>query len=223
MMIKRIVASVTMGVMLLSSTYCFASDNEFTDISDLAAKDKVIALQDKGLIKGVGDNLFNPYASITAAEGVQFIVNAFNLNLDLVRFIKEPKATDYFVNADNNAWYANAFIIASVNGLELPNALDPNKNWTNEEFTYYLVKTMETKNNLPMLKINPVDIADGDQITVDYSGAIQRSLIYGVTKLDSWKNFNPKSEITRAQAAERVYNALEYIKAHPAPIIESEN
>ncbi len=74
---------------------------------------------------------------------------------------------------------------------------------------------METHKNLPMIKIIPAVIADQDQLTVDYDGSIQRSLVYGVTKLDAEGKFNPKDKMTRAEVAEQVYNALEYIKERP--------
>ncbi|MEL7564242.1 MAG: S-layer homology domain-containing protein [Dehalobacterium sp.] len=201
---------------------CFAGTTPFRDLSSVNAKEKIIALQEKGYVNGVADGLFAPNGHVTAAEGIQFIVNALNLNLDLVRFIKEPKATNYFPHSNNNAWYSNTLIIAAVNGLELPTDLDPSEEWTREEFTYRLIHTMELKGNLPMIKLNPVEITDHDQIKVDYEGAIQRGLVYHVIKLDGSGNFNPKDKLTRGDAAEQIYHALEYLKAHPAPVIESE-
>jgi len=58
----------------------------------------------------------------------------------------------------------------------------------------------------------PIDVADENQITVLYSGAIQRALLYGLVKLDTDNRFNPKEEISRAEAAAQVYLALEYIR-----------
>ena len=199
------------------SVQVFAASNSFADIEQISAKDKINSLLVKGIVKGTADGKFSPDSYITAAQGIQLIVNAFNLNIDDVRFFKEPKATDYFTKANDNAWYANAFIIASVKGIELPKDLEPDKQWTKEEFTYYLVSAMEKYGELPMIKIVPKEIADDPYITIEYSGAIQRSLIYGVTSLDKDKKFSPKGSITRAEAAEQVYNALEYLKAHPKP------
>ncbi|WP_243124100.1 S-layer homology domain-containing protein [Pelotomaculum schinkii] len=68
-----------------------------------------------------------------------------------------------------------------------------------------------------MINLVPVEIADHDQLTISYDGAIQRALFYGVTKLDAEGKFNAKGKISRAEAAEQIYNALEYLKAHPAP------
>lgn len=214
---KLVTLSAVTVLTLSIAGQCFATAIPFTDIENVSAKDKINELRDKGYVNGVADGIFAPNKTITVAESIQLLVNAFDLNLDTVRFIKEPKATDYFINADNDAWYANALIIASVNGIDLNNDIDPNQEWTREEFTYHLIQTIEKYGNLPMIKIIPKEIADQDQLTVSYDGAIQRALVYGIVQLDAEGKFNPKEKITRAEATEQIYNALEYIDAHHAP------
>lgn len=219
MKIKAKIATLSAAA-ILTLTFAgqsLAAANPFTDITNIVAKEAILELQEKGYIKGVGNNLFAPDATMTAAQGIQLIVNALELNLDHVRFIKEPKATDYYAKANNDAWYANALIIASVNGLELPADLDPGEEWTREEFTHHLIQAVETHANLPKIKLVPVQITDQDQLSIGYDGSIQRALTYGVAKLDGEGKFNPKGKISRAEAAEKVYNALKYIKAHPYP------
>ncbi|MNO77511.1 hypothetical protein D3C76_686250 [compost metagenome] len=107
-----------------------------------------------------------------------------------------------------------------MNNIELPADLDPNESWTREEFTYQLVQAMERYGDLPMIKLIPVEISDDHDLTIEYSGAIQRAISYGLVKLDKEQNFLPQAEITRADAAEQIYNALEYLRAHPALTIE---
>ena len=208
----------TFAVMALSIAQpSFAQTTPFTDLANVAAKDKILALQQMGTIQGVENHHFMPDATVTAAQGIQLIVKALDLNLDTIRFIKEPKATDYFSKADNNGWYANALIIAANNGFELPADLDPNQVWTKEEFIHQLMLAMERHGNLPMIKIVPVEFGDADKLTVQYQGTIQRSLVLGITALDTDKLLHPKDAITRKEAAEIIYNAVEYLKAHPGP------
>ncbi|MFP3389296.1 S-layer homology domain-containing protein [Brevibacillus sp. SIMBA_040] len=208
----------TFAVMALSIAQpSFAQTTPFTDLANVAAKDKILALQQMGTIQGVEDHHFMPDATVTAAQGIQLIVKALDLNLDTIRFIKEPKATDYFSKADNNGWYANALIIAANNSFELPADLDPNQVWTKEQFIHQLMLAMERHGNLPMIKIVPVEFGDADQLTVQYQGTIQRSLVLGITALDTDKLLHPKDAITRKEAAEIIYNAVEYLKAHPGP------
>ena len=118
---KIISLSTVFALILTFSSQCaLAATTPFTDIDNVAAKDKIISLQEKGFVNGIGNGLFAPDSKLTAAEGIQLIVNSLDLNLDLVSFFKEPKATDYFKKADDSAWYADALIIAAVNGVDLP-------------------------------------------------------------------------------------------------------
>jgi hypothetical protein len=219
---KMITMSTAAALALSFAGHELASAASFKDINSVQGKEKIIALQNSGLIKGISADLFAPLLTISEAEGVQLIVNAFDLNLDLVRFVKEPKASDYFKNASDSAWYAKAFIIAAVNGMDLPADLKPNKKLTREEFTHQLIHTIEASGKLPMVKPVVVEFKDQDQVKLDYSASIQRALNYGVVKLDAHGKLNPKKEITRAEAAIEISNALAYLKAHPAPVVEGE-
>ncbi|MRN53979.1 S-layer homology domain-containing protein [Paenibacillus monticola] len=219
---KMITITAAAALTLSFAGQQFASAATFKDLNNVQDKEKIIALQNSGLIKGISTYLFGPHMAISEAEGVQMIVNAMGLNLDLVRFIKEPKATDYFANASNSAWYSQALIIAAVNGLDLPTDLKPNQKLTREEFTYQLIHAIEISGQLPMVKPVVVEFKDQDQVKVDYSGSIQRALNYGVVQLDTNGKLNPKKEITRAEAAVEISNALAYLKAHPAPVAVNE-
>lgn len=210
----------TVAAVLLALAFAgqgVAAAAAFQDLSGTPARDKIAQLQQRGVIHGVSDTQFMPNAAVTAAQGIQMFVNAFGLNIDLLRFVKAPQATDYFANANNDAWYANALIIAANNDIGLSPDLDPAKNWTREEFTHQLMLTIEKHSNLPMIKIMPVDIADSADFTNGYDGSIQRALALHIASLDSAGKFHPAAGITRAEAAEMIYNALEYIAAHPAP------
>jgi hypothetical protein len=214
---KRLTLSATALLTLAFAGQSFAASLPFADLSNTAAKDKIVELQQKGVIHGLGDDQFLPDAPVTAAQGIQLLVNALDLNIDLLRFIKAPQATDYYPKASNDAWYAEALIIAANNDIGLPADLDPGKNWTREEFTHQLILAIEKHSNLPMIKIIPVEIADGDEFINDYEGSIQRAVVLGIASLDKAGNFHPADNITRADAAEMIYNALAYIAAHPAP------
>jgi len=65
-----------------------------------------------------------------------------------------------------------------------------------------------------MIKLIPVNIADESLLTPEYTGTVQRSLVYGITTLDSENKFNPKGRMSREEAAEQIYNALEYVRIH---------
>ena len=214
---KRLLALASAAAIAFSiTTNAFALGTAFKDIDNVSSKEKIMELQNKGVVYGTAEGVFSPGSKVTAAQSIQLLVRAFDLNLDTIRFIKAPKATDYFSKANDNAWYAEALIIGSVRGLEFPGDMDPEHVMTREEYTYYLIKAAENYGQLPNIKLVPSEIADDDQITAEYSGAIQRALKYGVASLDKEDKFNPNDELSRAEAAEMLYNALEYLKAHPS-------
>ncbi|MBW7458782.1 S-layer homology domain-containing protein, partial [Paenibacillus sepulcri] len=219
---KIITLSTAAALLLSFAGQEMASAASFKDINNVQGKEKIIALQQSGLIKGISAYLFAPHNTISEVEGVQMIVNALGLNLDLVRFVKEPKASDYFANANDSSWYSKALIIAAVNGLDLPADLKPNHKMTREEFTHQLIHAIEASGKLPMVKPVVVEFKDQNQVKLNYSASIQRALNYGVVKLDAHGKLNPKKEITRAEAAVEISNALAYLKAHPAPPANSE-
>jgi len=210
-------AALAAVLVLTLAGQSFAAVGSFSDIAGMPVQDKILSLKEQGIVKGTGNGLFAPNAPMTAAQGIQLLVNAFDLNIDNIRFIKAPKASDYFKKADDSAWYSDALIVISFSGLELSSDLDPNGKWTREEFTHYLVTLMEKQGNLPKVKLLPVDIADESKMNVVYSGSIRRALLYQVAQLDADRNFRPKAPITRSEAAVQVYNALEYLKTQPAP------
>ncbi len=207
MKLKLKMITLTTALILSMTGQCFAAaTNPFTDIDAAKSKDKIIELYDKGVIKGTGNGLFNPDGTITAAQGVQMIVNAFDISLAAIDFIKAPQATDWFKKANDNAWYADALIRAGANNIGLPADLDPNAKWTKEDFTYYLVTAMEAHYNMPMINMMYIETADESDITIGYQGAIQRSMKYNITSLDQERKFFPKKQLTRAEAAEMIYN-----------------
>jgi len=189
----------------------------YTDQNTTLDKDTAHIMVDSQNQDELAADFFLPEATITTAEGIQLIVNAFDLNIDGIRFLKMPVASDYYKNANDNAWYANTLIIAANRGFELPADLDPNKMWTKEEFVYQLMHVMESKNALPMINVVPAKIADESELNISYQGAIQRALALGFTKLDEKGYFNPKGEISRKESAELIKNALEYVKARTLP------
>jgi hypothetical protein len=189
----------------------FAAGSSFKDIDNVTGKDKINSLKEQGLIKGVSDTQFMPGSKVTSAQAIQFITGGLHLSLAAIDFNKAPLASDTFSKVKDNAWYAEAFVNAHYNDIKIPADIDPSKPITKELFTNLLIQGIEKAGNLPMINIVPANIADEDAMNISYQGSIQRSLKYGINSLDAKGNFHPKSEITRAEAAVMLYNALEYL------------
>ncbi|MEK3916893.1 S-layer homology domain-containing protein [Paenibacillus sp. FSL H7-0331] len=215
---KRI-ATLGLASLLISSSLTMSTAFAFSDLEDGQAA-AVNALKDRGVVSGIDSEHFAPKVQISYAQSVQMIVKALDLNIDMIRFKSLPVASGTYTNIADNAWYANAFVIAYYNGLEIPKDVNPNATVTREQFGDLLVRALEKKGNFPKLKIVPATINDENQITPEYQGALQRMLHYKIAELDKDGKFNPKSQLTRGGAAIWVYNAIRVLNDHaqtPAP------
>ncbi|RXZ82207.1 S-layer homology domain-containing protein [Paenibacillaceae bacterium] len=209
---KKIIASAVLSIALITplAGNAFAAVS-FTDLAGSAASAQIEALKEKGIVSGVTATTFKPAEELTASQGISLIVKGAQLSLAAISFNKAPTAEGYFKSVSNDAWYAESFIIAKANGLNIPEDIDPSAKLTKEDYVALLVQGMERGANLPMLNLKPVEIADEDAITVTNQGAIQRALHYKLLVLDESGSFNPKETVTREEAAAILYNAVEYL------------
>ncbi|KZE65555.1 amylopullulanase [Paenibacillus jamilae] len=217
MSMRKIAITALTTVALLSfsiGSHLFAAASSFKDLDHVSGKEKIISLKDRGLLKGASDTQFLPSSKVTAAQGIQLISGGLQLSLAAIDLNKAPQASGLFSQVKDTAWYAEAFINAYYNGVDIPKDINPSKALTKEEFTHMLIQGMEKAGALPMIKIAPANIADESELEPSYQGSIQRSLVYKINILDGNGKFHPKSEITRAEAAVMLYNALEYLKTH---------
>ncbi|MCR8659076.1 S-layer homology domain-containing protein [Paenibacillus endoradicis] len=211
---KKHLAIAAVAVMISASltTQVFAA-NSFSDINSLSSKTQIEALQQLGIIKGVSDTSFNPEDKLTAAQGISLIVRATQISLAAIDFSTAPTADGFYKKVSNDAWYAQDFIIAHYNGLDIPADIDPNQPLTKEQFTHYLVQALELTGQYPTIKMF-IPIEDEKDITVDYQGTIQRALLYKIVSLDESGKFDPSHLLTRAEAAAILFDAHSFIEAH---------
>lgn len=205
-----------LSLMLLQPQHTFAADS-FKDVDQSSYKVQIEALKSKGIVHGLNDQEFMPQAELTQAQGIKLIADAMHLSLASIDFNKAPEAASLFSKISNHAWYAEAFINAHYNGLDIPPDIDPQQPMTKEQFTHYLVQALETTGEYPLIKIF-IEIHDEKDITPAYQGTIQRSLVYKFTVLDDQHNFNPKQMMKRDQAAAMVYEAITFAENHQDPI-----
>lgn len=218
-MVKKMsfIITIMLALIFTSAASAFA----FRDIAGDPAEAKINALRDAGLIGGISEEEFAPQGVVTYATGIHLIVKGMNLNIDPIRFIKEPKAADYFTGVPNDAWYASSFIVAQLNGLDLPKDIDPNQTMSREEFAHYLAQALHKTGDYAFIEIY-LSVADEGQVMSGYMGDIQTLLITHIAQLDEDGRFNPKAAITRSQAAQMLHDAILFVKNHK-PIKEPSN
>jgi hypothetical protein len=200
--------------LLLAALLCCSvagSASAFQDIQDDPEKKAIEQLKEEGIVSGVGYGQFAPREQLTAGNAVALIVKGLDLSLSQFLFVKEPRASDYFTKVQDNAWYAQAFVIASVHDLGIPKDIDPEAPVTKEQFAHWLYKALTTKGDYAWNEIYLI-VADEDDIDEAYKNSIQRLLIGKIAKLDQDGKFLPKKPITRSEAAGWLHRTRTFVK-----------
>lgn len=148
---------------------------------------------------------------VTYAKGIAMIVNGLQLNMDHIRFVKEPKASDYFTNVDDEAWYADSLIIAHHNNLDLPQDLDPDAVMSKEAYTHYLFQALMQTGDYAFIELF-ISIEDSEDIQDAFMDSIQKMIIADIASLDEDQRFHPKADITSLEAVTMLFHAIAFMK-----------
>ncbi|GIP36422.1 S-layer homology domain-containing protein [Paenibacillus sp. J2TS4] len=217
--------SVTLCFLMMFVLIIAPAASAFTDISNDPAEVKIRALQEKGIVSGINEQEFSPQGHMSYAQGVHLIVKAMDLNLGHLKFIKEPKASDYFNHIPDDAWYAQSFLIAQLNGLPLDKDVDPSVMLTREQFAELLFKAIELTGEYYFIDIYMI-LNDEDQVDKNYMSSIQRLLIAKIASTDDNGNFRPKDNITRSEASSMIYEAIRFVDENkdlnPVPPVQDQ-
>ncbi|GGG09729.1 S-layer homology domain-containing protein [Paenibacillus abyssi] len=194
----------------------------FSDTANDPNAQKIDELKQMGILNGKNDGTFKPGDNLTNAAGAALLVKGLDLNIDHIRFIKEPKASDYYTNVKDDAWYSNAFIIAHLNGLDIPKDVDPSEAMSREQFAHSLFRAMMTKGDYAFIELYMM-IEDEADVTPAYMNSIQKLLISKISQLDKDNKFLPKEAITRSEAAGWLHGAIQFVKhVEPIPPLDEE-
>lgn len=201
------VLSTVLACLLALGSSVFA----FQDIATEPGKKEITELKKRGIMNGITKERFGPKEKIDFAQGITSIVRGMDLNLDSFRFIKEPKASDYFTKVPDHAWYAEAFIIAHLHGLDLPKDVQPKQQMTREQFAHYLFQGLLATGDYAFIELYVI-MNDESQVQHEFMNSIQKLLVSKIADLDKKGNFYPKRKITRAEAAVMLYKAIQFVE-----------
>lgn len=155
-----------------------------------------------------------PQSRISFGNGIDLIVKGLGLNIDNIRFIKAPKATDYFKLANDKATYAQSLIIAANNGIQSGRDLRPDAAATREQFALALYEAIQGTGQYPV-NMMWLNIKDEKSFTGNTMSAVQTLIKFNVVALENG-NFRPKAYITKAEATKMVKNAATFVQSHKA-------
>jgi hypothetical protein len=179
-----------------------AAPATFTDMADVAwASTSVNALKDKNIISGYEDNTFRPKQNITRAEFAQLILNLASATGFA---IEDGNVT--FADVGANEWYASAISkVASagiVNGKS-DNSFFPLEQITREDAAVMIYRLLSKE----LTFSDKAEFSDASAMS-DYAKDSIACLAGAKIVNGTGDNaYNPKALITRAEAAQLMFNA----------------
>ena len=177
------------------------ADN-FTDIEGHWAKEAIKYVVNKGYFQGVNDREFAPNKGITRGQFVTVLGRI--LNIDKTSFksnnFKDVKADAYY--APYVAW-AESVGITKGRGM---GSFDPDKEITREEMAVMMVKFLKASGKKLNTKGTASAFKDDVNIESWAKDAVMEMAKLGLVKGMKDGSFSPKTEFTRAQVAQILYN-----------------
>lgn len=172
----------------------------FSDMSgyDWAA-DAVKELSERNIINGVGDGKFAPGENVTREQFVKMLALTFNLAID-------DSAKAEFTDCNPQDWSYPYIAAAHSRGLVQGTGAEFGKNSyiTRQDAAVMTYRFMDS----PAAAENGTEFTDSSDIS-DYAlEAVLSMTAAGVIKGVGDGKFEPKNNMTRAQAAQMLYNVL---------------
>ena len=150
----------------------------------------VASVASVGIIEGIGSNRFDPHGKLTTAQLIAMLMR-----------------TQYGRMSGGNSWYAPYIEQAQRDGiLFASDSLDPNVEITRAQAALIITRYIErfnpnwTKNRVSG---SPNDIAN---VPNEYRSSVEKAYSWNLVSGDANNIFNPHSTLTRAEAAQILYN-----------------
>lgn len=229
--VRRIISAIICVMLIFcSSVPAFASKNNnnqsskksnkyFKDVKeDYWAYKYIMWMLDRGIVNGIGNDMFNPEGTVTRAEFAKMMVKTLDLKL-----YSPDKPT--FEDVNKKSWEYQ-YVESAKNYLtyyktSTGNYFKPSQPSVREDMAVALVKALGYQDE--DVDVSILDqFADAGEITSSLKKYVALSVKYGLMKgypKDGKLYFGPMDNLTRAQAATLLYRAF-VVKEEKVPYEE---
>ncbi len=178
----------------------------FSDVNDDNwAADYVKRLSDKKVISGVGDGKFAPELSVKRQDFVKILIGALE--------IEEAEAENEFSDVADDSYYASFVMTAVSNGLISgtgDGAFGVDLNMSREDAAVIMSRALKMYGK--EVTGQPVEFTDGENISDYAKEAVALVSGAGIFAGDDEGRFNPKEELSRAQACAILCRLADMVK-----------
>lgn len=181
--------------------YFSTQQMKFKDIEGVFSQKAIEELANRHIVKGTSDGYYSPYRELTRAQFSAMLVRSLGLEAKGTHKFKDVKVNDWFAN-DVQALY-DAGIIRGVSATKF----NPNGTLTRQQAALMLDRTLD------YLKVDKgsytLNFSDADKISEEAKVAVASMQGLGIFSGKQGNNFDPYSNLTRAQMAKVLLNTLE--------------
>lgn len=181
-------------------------DVTLTDLDQTSwAKDGIIALAARDIVKGMPDDLFVPLKNVTRAEFAQMLVNTFDLK-------SEGQKNNPFSDVKSEAWYEDAIITAYELGVvkgRPDGTFGVNDEISRQDMAVMTLNTLKTVGITLNTTENLINFKDHSEIAGYAKEAVKEMQQAGVIRGMETGEFAPIANANRAQAAVILYQLLD--------------
>ncbi|MFR4944696.1 MAG: S-layer homology domain-containing protein [Flavonifractor plautii] len=187
---KRFLAgamSIALAVTMFSTT-AFAASVKFTDVpSNHWASSSISEMADKGIMSGIGNNLFAPSNTLTGAEFVTMIVRHFY----------EDK-----LGAGGEKWYSEFMAVAEKEGILAGTSITAEDVINRYDMAQLMYNVLKAEGITTSSLSDTSKVADWSAVPSTYRDAVSVCYNMGMLSgIDSKGTFNGTGVMDRAQAA----------------------
>ncbi len=177
----------------------------FSDVSEnMWARHPIEYLYKMKIISGREDGRFYPNNPISREEFVKLIVLAFDIPISV--------GDSKFIDVSNQSWYEqyvnaayNAGIVTGIN----TNEFGIGQPLTRQQMAVIIDRALSKAKKDISIDREVIEITDIDMIDMYARDSVKNLYGKGIVKGMGEGRFEPKSEVTRAQASQIIYNILE--------------
>lgn len=183
-----------------AGTYTITDNNiAFVDIDGHWAQGNIQSLAAKGVVTGVGDNLFEPERNVTRAEFVRMLLTAFETVLPA-----DATTEVTFTDVSADAWYAadvnKGAALGFVTGYP-DETFRPDNQISREEMAVMVSKFIDSVKLDLKESVQAITFTDADDIGGWAANHVSRVQKMGIVNGMEDGRYAPQENTTRAQAA----------------------
>jgi len=182
------------------------SPGDFVDIRGHWAEQNIAAVSSLGLMNGIGTTyqgfrIFSPEGTVSRAQLANVLQRTFQLDYGMLRFIKQPLASDYYRDVDDAAWYADGVLMCTINNIfEKTGNFSPDSSVSRIEVARSIYRSFNAKGiSVPMIMLMPI-YEDTSSLSQEDINAITFVSNTGIMRGNN-NCFRPEQNMTRAELA----------------------